>query len=140
MKSDELITIEEMFRDLSEDSRELLNWDWDSRFGAVVTSFSKEDEDAVFSLLKKHFDEEYDNNGISEAEKDVQKLATSFGGVRAGQKLFIRKDDDTFIVFGAYWPWGNGSTVSLRIGIKVSDNITATDLELARMVKNWFKS
>ncbi len=140
MKSDKLITIEDLFRDLSEDSRELLNWDWDSRFGAVVTSFSKEDEDAVFSLLKKHFDEEYDNNGISEAEKDVQKLATSFGGVRAGQKLFIRKDDDTFIVFGAYWPWGNGSTVSLRIGIKASDNITATDIELARMVKSWFKS
>ena len=140
MKSDELISIEDIFRDISEDSRELLNWDWDSRFGAVVTSFSKEDEEAVFSMLKKHFDEEYDNNRISAAESNVQRLAGSFGGVRAGQKLFIKKDDDTYIIFGAYWPWGNGTTVSLRIGIKAADNVTASDMELAGMVKSWFNS
>ena len=46
----------------------------------------------------------------------MRTLAESCGGLRASQLMFWGGADGPG-AFGLWWPWGDGTTVSLRIGL-----------------------
>jgi hypothetical protein len=47
----------------------------------------------------------------------VRKLAEGCGGVRASQQLLWGGAPGASGAFGLWWPWADGKTVSLRIGL-----------------------
>ena len=54
---------------------------------------------------------------LAGAPEGVKALVEKCGGLRAAQLLFWGGPDDAAGVFGLWWPWGDGTTVSLRIGL-----------------------
>jgi hypothetical protein len=54
---------------------------------------------------------------LAAAPEDVRKVAEGCGGVRSSQLLFWGGDTGAPGAFGLWWPWGDGTTVSLRIGL-----------------------
>jgi hypothetical protein len=53
----------------------------------------------------------------------VQELAERCGGLRAGQSLFSGLGVGRVFAFGLWWPWGDGVSVSLRVGLSgIDDN------------------
>jgi hypothetical protein len=57
---------------------------------------------------------------LGEAPEEVRALADRCGGLRSSQLLFWAGAQDgpgSPGPFGLWWPWGDGTTVSLRVGL-----------------------
>jgi len=90
-------------------------WKWDHRFEALLAEFSAVDEDEVRAVLERDLSMVWNSSNIREAPDIVQISAGIFGGLRSGQLLFTSDPSRDVFIFGAWWPWGNGETISLRI-------------------------
>jgi len=92
-------------------------WAWDSRFHAVMASFSKAAEPAVRASAVLAFPRGWTTNSIDDAPPTLRALADRTGGLRAGQRLLGGDPTTAALLYGLWWPWGNGETISLRIGL-----------------------
>ncbi len=108
--------------DLEKLSRELLSaswgafsWKWDHRFEAFLAEFSADNGDEFRAILERDFSNVWDSSNIREAPDIVQMCNDNFGGLRSGQLLFTTDSSQDIFVYGAWWPWGDGKTISLRI-------------------------
>ena len=88
-------------------------WTWDSRFSTVGSSFTLALEPQARASAKHALTREWTVNTLADAPEGLRALAARSGGLRAGQKLLAGDDDP---LFGLWWPWGNGQTITLRIG------------------------
>jgi hypothetical protein len=93
------------------------SWGWDPRFKSVASSFDKEIADRARAAMVGVLDDEWSPTGISGAPPDVRALAGKYGGIRPGQLLFTGGSADGMYLFGLWWPWGDGATISLRVGV-----------------------
>jgi hypothetical protein len=51
-------------------------------------------------------------------EGDLEALVDSRGGIDKGQCLYIRSyEDDGRVAFAALWPWSDGHSITLKVGI-----------------------
>ena len=98
-----------------EETQDLLTWTWDERFLCALAQFSTNDKDKVSSILDRFMDAKWDVFGVEEAPEIVMQLAGDIGGIRADQLLFTTDARKNVFIFGAWWPWQDGRTISLRI-------------------------
>ncbi len=91
------------------------SWKWDDRFGSVLTEFSVAEQTRVRDVLKRVFRDEWSSANIGAAPDVVRAVKEHCGGLMPGQILFTPDTGQGDFVFGAWWPWGNGRTISLRI-------------------------
>ncbi len=115
-----------------------LSWQWDSRFDAALAEFSVGDKDAVLAILERHLGMAWDGSTIGNAPGIVQKIAGDLGGLRSGQLLFTSPADRAASMFGAWWPWGDGNTISIRVAPFDQESGWAT-AELLQLFKGWFE-
>jgi hypothetical protein len=96
-------------------------WGWDARFKCVSASFGKEIVIRVRDAMSGVLTTEWSSTNIDKAPGDVRALSTKYGGVRTGQFLFSGEPVAGMFLFGLWWPWGDGATISLRVGVANSD-------------------
>ena len=92
-----------------------LSWTWDSRFGAALSTFDARDAAWVRALLDRHFGLRFDAGTLREAPAGVRSLAKSIGGVREDQSICSTDPSFEVMAVGAWWPWGGGRTISVRV-------------------------
>jgi hypothetical protein len=92
-----------------------LSWKWDDRFGVVLAEFGTEDKDKILSVLEQHFNSTWDMSSIQTAPENVYAAADLLGGVDEEQVFFTSAIEKEILIFCAWWPWGNGKTISIRI-------------------------
>ena len=92
-------------------------WEPDDRFNTVVAVLEKNDAGAVLSALQTSFDQEWSKKNIRKSPAGVKSIADSVSGINKGQILFATDDTIGPALFAAWWPWGDGTNISLRIGI-----------------------
>ena len=46
-------------------------------------------------------------------------LLEAMGGVRGDQTLYLKRLGDGISIYVAYWPWGSGERVTIKIGIHI---------------------
>ncbi len=51
---------------------------------------------------------------LDAAPTNLKALTQRTGGLRSNQRLLAGADDT---LYGLWWPWGNGTTITLRIGL-----------------------
>ena len=99
-----------------------VGWGWDARFRCVSSSFDKKIAARVLELTAATLQTQWTTDNFAAAPDDVRVLAERYGGVRAGQMVLAGSDVVVGMrLFGLWWPWGDGSTISLRLGIANSD-------------------
>ncbi|MGH7269341.1 MAG: hypothetical protein ACREJ3_02840, partial [Polyangiaceae bacterium] len=54
---------------------------------------------------------------IQQAIPAIRELAERTGGLRAGQMIFAGAAVAGAFAYGLWWPWGDGVTTSLRVGL-----------------------
>jgi hypothetical protein len=98
----------------------VLSWKWDQRFKAFLAEFSADKRNEFRSILERDFSNVWDSSNVREAPDIVRMCNDNFGGLRSGQLLFTTDptSQDGFIC-GAWWPWGDGRTISFRIASPV---------------------
>lgn len=93
------------------------DWTYDRRLKCVVSSFPKAIEDEVRATMGPVLQTVFNATTLASAPDAVRALATACGGLRSSQLLFWGGDTGAPGAFGLWWPWGDGTTVSLRIGL-----------------------
>ena len=91
-------------------------WSWDSRMTCVSSSFHAE-LDADARAAAHTLSSEWTSTTIQRAPSHLRDLAERTGGLRAGQKLVTTPTVGASYLYGLWWPWGDGMTTSMRIGL-----------------------
>jgi hypothetical protein len=102
----------ELFKALHAD----LSWQWDDRFETALAQISIAEKDAVGKTLENHLGKAWDSATIDTAPEKVRHIIGQLGGIMAGQLLYAAGLPQDGIIFCAWWPWGNGQTISIRLG------------------------
>jgi hypothetical protein len=123
---------ERICRDIARATEGILGWEWDDRFEVAIAAFSSAHETKVREILEADLRVIWLVDTVDDAPARVREI-TKVMGLRPGQALFATDDDAEATVFGAWWPWGGGKTISIRIGVVAADPGTH-----AEATKTWF--
>ncbi len=64
----------------------------------------------------------WDRKTIRNAPDIVKTGAGEFGDMRSGQLLFTSDPKGNMLILAAWWPWGDGEVVSLRIASSAEES------------------
>jgi len=93
-------------------------WEWDGRFDAGLLSFERSRESFMLELLDEVFDKIWSIREVKTGPDDVLALVRSLGGLRSGQMLLtVNLGDGGPTLWCAWWPWGSGARISIRVGV-----------------------
>ncbi len=116
----------------------LVAWKWDSRFGTTLAEFHVKDKEKVGAILQPYLSAVWNSANIKKAPDSVQVVAKHFGGLRADQVLLSSDPNKGICLYGVWWPWGDGQTISLRL-TPYDTKLSALDMaELEGQFKGWF--
>jgi hypothetical protein len=110
------LDFEKLCNKLGHELQDTLSWQWDSRFSTALGEFKRANESTVCSILEKNFSAVWDSDIINSASDLEKETIASLGGLMPGQLFYTTDPNAGNIVFCAWWPWGNGTTISIRIG------------------------
>ena len=94
----------------------MLSWKCDDRFDAVLAEFDAADKDSIRAILDRYLGSTWDSSNMDKAPHTVKKVNSYLGKLMAGQMLFTSDSTQAAYIYCAWWPWGNGKTISIRIG------------------------
>jgi len=139
MQSEPAKALENEFKDLANAFREIVEWKWDGRFRTALAEFSADMKDEVLVILEQYLVSTWDSSNVKEAPDVVQEITRSLGGLMSGQLLLLSDSRKPACIFCAWWPWGSGTKISIRIapfGKDLSDEETSA---LIAVFRGWFK-
>jgi hypothetical protein len=93
------------------------DWTYDRRLRCVASSIPLTEEPVARAVIRDMFPTIWTATTLADAPEGVRTLATGCGGVRASQQLLWNGAADGPGAFGLWWPWGDGTTVTLRVGL-----------------------
>ncbi len=83
----------------------------------VTSSFSPEFETNARAAITEVFSVEWTSSTVTKAPPALREYVDRYGGLRQGQLLFSSGLlGGSLVSFGLWWPWGDGVTVSMRLG------------------------
>jgi hypothetical protein len=95
-------------------------WEWDGRFEAGLLAFDKEREQDVLGVLDEVFDKIWSAKEVAGGPDEVKALESRLGGLRSGQMLLTAWGQQSGpTLWCAWWPWGSGARISIRVGVLV---------------------
>ena len=118
-------------KNLFDEFRGRLSWEWDDWVGTILAKFGNAEAEAVRATLDKYLPIAWDSSTMQTAPPIVQTLDQHLGGIRPSQLLFSSDPDQEAFIFCAWWPWGNGKTISIRIA---PYDARLTDEEASRLM------
>lgn len=93
-----------------------LSWQWDNRFQAALAQIDIGQKDTILGILEHHLGTAWNKATIDAAPEALRRATGRLGGIMPGQLLYAASLPEEGILFCAWWPWGNGKTVSIRLG------------------------
>ena len=93
------------------------DWSYDRRLKCVSSSIPLTREADARAAMAEALPKSFSVETLATAGEGQRALVEKCGGLRASQLLFWGGGDDAAGAFGLWWPWGDGTTVSLRIGL-----------------------
>jgi len=126
----ELADIEACCKHILKKGRIVLSWEWDDYIGAMLATFDVKHTDHVRGVLDNGFTSQWETREITKAPASIQRIAYGLGGLRPTQRLYVTPDAEQIMAYGAWWPWGNDETISIRVGLVLGqmDDIAAAKL------------
>jgi len=99
-------------------------WSWDNRINTIASTFRSDNAPQAKSAIAPLLPFEYNSVSINTASAAVRELSKLHGGIRSGQILYIAPLAGGAHGFGLWWPWEEGSTISMRIGVDGAGDMT----------------
>ena len=131
--------LENVCRELLSAFQGIFSWKWDSWVESVLAEFGVDNKDSIRAILERCLSSTWNSSNIGNAPDIVQIINSNLGGLRSGQLLFTSDPSQDAIIFCAWWPWGDGKTISIRIAplyLKLLDSEKAEQIQL---FKRWFE-
>lgn len=118
--------------------KDQLTWTWDDRYETVTAQFDIKNKDMVYENIKATMGSTWDNGNAQTAPELVHLIIDYFGGMQSDQQLMTSDPTENDIILCAWWPWSNGQTISIRIGIFAQHLNDEENDELSNLLKGWF--
>ncbi len=115
-----------------------LAWKWDNRFETVLAEFGVDKKDDIQEMLGRYLSFTWDSSNIGNAPHTVQTINNHLGRLRAGQLLLTSDPNGNILIYCAWWPWGNGKTISIRIAPSFKQSLDSERVEKIRLFRGWF--
>ena len=115
---------------LLESLKGTLDWEWDDRFEGILATFDSSEAEVMSGLLGEHLGHRWDSESAANAPELVAQALQSVGGVAPGQLVFSSDPGQTLVMLGLWWPWNNGSTISIRL-LPLAAESNASELQSA---------
>ena len=97
------------------------DWSWDHRFKCVSSSLEATVAPSLKEILAPLVPSVWTLESFAQAPNDVLALRERCGDLRPGQLLFTGSAVAGMMPFALWWPWGDASKLSVRLGIANSD-------------------
>jgi hypothetical protein len=131
--------IEKSCREVIKSLKNQISWKWDERFETVLAQFSVEEKDKVHKILEQHLGNIWMDKNKNEAPETIKPIIEYFGGLEPNQKLYTSTLDENNLILCAWWPWGNGQTISIRVGVFYAESMNDEEYKsLMQMLRTWF--
>src|SRR5947209_20183605 len=88
-------------------------WSWDERFHTIAASFSRDLEPKARASAMHAFPRGWTAKSLDTAPPELQAIAERTGRLRSGQRLLAGDELFAAQLFGLWWPWGGGETITL---------------------------
>jgi hypothetical protein len=105
-------------------------WSWDARLSCVASSFDTEVAEKARAAVLRALPTMWSERTMPHAPEAIREIGERSGGVRAEQLVFAGDTDVSVVSYGLWWPWGNGATISLRVGVHASRDYSAALCEI----------
>ena len=115
----------------------VLSWKYDSRFETFLAEFGADNKDSIRAILDQYLTITWNNSNIRNAPDVVKKINIHLGKLRSGQLLFTSDPNQDVFIFCAWWPWGDGKTVSIRIASACKKLSDSKDAGKIQRIKDW---
>jgi hypothetical protein len=92
-------------------------WSWDNRFMCLSSSFNVELEPKARAAAAIVMPHDWSPQTLHQAPQHIRDLVERTGGLRAGQLVLAGAPVGRAYAYGLWWPWGDGVTTSLRLGL-----------------------
>ena len=116
----------------------VLSWKWDSRFETALAEFGADNKDSIRAILDRYLSITWNSSNIANAPDIVQRINIHLGNLRSGQLLFTSDPNQDVFIFCAWWPWGNGKSISIRIAPYYNKLPDSEEAENVHRFKKWF--
>ncbi len=93
----------------------MVKWKYDDFHEVMLAEFSVDKQDQVMFTLQQVLPVNWDVKTIKKAPDEVKHYAGIFSKLVKQQKLFSSNIQLHPKVMVAWWPWGHGATVSVRL-------------------------
>lgn len=130
--------IEDICRELASAFQGILSWKWDRRFETVLAEFGVDKKENIRAILERHLSATWDSSNVGNAPDTVRTIESHFGGLWPGQLLFTSDPNRDALIFGTWWPWGDGKEISIRIGPSYRTRTDSKRDEKIQQFKSWF--
>jgi hypothetical protein len=120
-----------------------LSWRWEDRFSVMLSEFSRNKKDKTLSVLRQELQHEWNKKTIKKAPQEIKD--------HLGPLIKLSKDqlilacpatESTPAMIALWWPWGHGSTYSLRLALLDSpyeySEVSANDNSFLKRLKSLF--
>jgi hypothetical protein len=115
-----------------------LKWAWDRRFETVLAEFGVDRKDDIRATLEQSLKVTWDSANVGNAPVIVRAIDDLLGGLRSGQFLFTSDPQRDARIFCAWWPWGSGKEISLRVGPSYKNLSDSERADSLQQFKGWF--
>jgi hypothetical protein len=88
------------------------------RVQCVASTFDAEFAREARTLVQQLLPDIWTDRTLASAGAPYIEIARRTGDLRAGQLIFGTAPLGRLIPYGLWWPWENGQTISLRIGLE----------------------
>ena len=130
--------LENVCRELAGAFPGILSWQWDNRFETVLAEFGVDNIDRVHATLVRNLGNIWDSSTIAKAPGIVQVIISHLGGLKSGQLLFTSDPSLETVIFCAWWPWGDGKTISIRFGQAFRELSDPQKSVHVKQFRDWF--
>jgi len=108
--------IREASSNLIESFNELLTWRWEEEKDVLLAEFASGKAEQVISILQKEYTHEWNRKSIKQAPCTIKNELGSHAKLIKEQRIFTSSPtENQKSVAAILWPWGHGSTLSLRL-------------------------
>jgi hypothetical protein len=93
-------------------------WSYDIRVQCVASTFDAELTNNELTLVRTLLPHVWTHLTLARAGDPFVEIAKRTGGLRSNQMIFGADPMGKLVLYGLWWPWENGNTISLRIGLE----------------------
>ena len=131
--------LKEACKELLSDFDGVLSWKWDKNFEALLAEFSVKDQEEISSILERHLSLKWDKNTFRKAPDIIKRNTGHLGDLNKGQMLFTSDSEENVFILAAWWPWGDGEVVSVRIASPGTESSVSEKTGILTRIIDFFR-